>query len=328
MFKFSFQRIVSLLIVAVIAFFMVKTPFVDEYISMLKTEAIETSLTKDPLYYEIEERRMDYEVPAQDAKIDKVWKKMPGYNGLVVDLEASYKNMKEAGEFRENLLVFKQISPKIHLADLPPSPIYRGHPDKPMVALTVNVAWGNEYLSPILATLKKHKIHGTFFLEGRWAKENPELVKMIFDAGHEIGNHSYSHPDMKTLSREQAEQELKETNAIIQATIGHTPKFFAPPSGSYKEETVEIADSLGMETIMWTVDTIDWKNPSPSVIINRVTKQVHNGAIILMHPTESSAKALETLIVKLQGYGYAIGTVTELLDEKRITVLGQGESNR
>src|SRR5690606_20005650 len=139
MFKMSYQRIASLIIVALIAFFMVKTPFADQYISKLKSDALEVSLSKDPLFIEIEQRAKEFEVPAQDAKIDRVWKKMPGYNGLKVDVQASYEKMKEVGEFKEDLLVFEQTSPKLHLKNLPPSPIYRGHPEKPMVAFTVNV---------------------------------------------------------------------------------------------------------------------------------------------------------------------------------------------
>lgn len=87
---------------------------------------------------------------------------MPGYNGIQVDIDASYKKMK-GRSFDERKLVFKQIPPKVHLDDLPPAPIYRGHPDKPMVALLINVAWGNEYLPSMLQTLKKHNVQGTFF---------------------------------------------------------------------------------------------------------------------------------------------------------------------
>ena len=84
---------------------------------------------------------------------------------------------------------------------MPPSPIYRGHPEKPMVSFIINVAWGNEYLPEILATLKRHQITASFFLEGNWVKSNPDLAKMIVSAGHEVGNHSYTHPDMQKRNR-------------------------------------------------------------------------------------------------------------------------------
>lgn len=315
---YTYQKFVIILIIGFLSFLIVKNPLSDAYIKKLQSDVIPASSPKDPLLLEIQEKSTQYEKPAQDAKIDKVWKKMPGYNGIKVDIDASYDKMKDEGIFNENKLIFNQVSPQKHLDDLPPAPIYRGHPEKPMVALTINVAWGNEYLSSILATLKKHNVHATFFLEGRWAKENPDLVKMIDDGGHEIGNHSFSHPDMSTLDSRKIRKELADTNEIIQATIGKTPTLFAPPSGSYRDETISIADSLNMKTIMWTVDTIDWRNPPVSTLLQRVLKQIHNGAIILAHPTESTSLALDQLLSKIMEKGYKIGTVSNLLDEKRI----------
>lgn len=316
--KMSYIRITSLLMITFFAFFLVENPFSDLYMNKLKSEAVEVTGKTDPLYMEIMQKAAEFERPAEDAKIDKVWKKMPGYNGLKVDIEASYKKMMEKGIFDEKKIVYKQIEPQVHLEDLQASPIYRGHPDKPMVSLTINVAWGNEYLSSILATLKKHRVYATFFIEGRWAKQNTDLVKMIYEGGHEIGNHSYSHPDMRKLGSVETRKQLADTNEILQATIGKNPEWFAPPSGSYNDQTVNIAHEMKMGTIMWSIDTIDWQKPSPSVIINRVTKQLHNGAIILMHPTESSANALEKLITDIKSRGYMIGTVSDLMDEKRI----------
>ncbi|WAA10762.1 polysaccharide deacetylase family protein [Fervidibacillus albus] len=301
-----------------IGYFIVQNPFSDRYVEKLRQETITVATIKDSLYMEIIERAANYEKEPANAKIDKVWKKMPGYNGLKVDVDASYEKMKKDGFFDENKLVFEQVPPQIHLHDLPPAPIYRGHPDNPAVAITINVAWGNEYLSTILATLKKQHVHATFFLEGRWAKQNPDIVKMIHKEGHEIGNHSYSHPDFTQLSTAEMKIELKETNAIIEAAIGVKPSLFAPPSGSFRDETVQIADEMQMETILWSVDTIDWRNPAPYVIIDRVLKRVHNGAIILMHPTESTAASLDRILTELKKMGYVPGTVSELLDEKRI----------
>lgn len=316
--KSLFRNLIIFFVIPAIAFLIVQNSLSGQYVEKLKSDAVEVSLTKDTLMLEIEHQKERYEVPPQDAKIDKVWKKMPGYNGLEVDVEASYNKMREEGIFDENKLVFKQIPPKIHLNNLPAAPIFRGHPEKPMVALTINVAWGNEYLSSILTTLKKHQVHATFFIEGRWAKENPELVKMIADGGHELGNHSYSHPNMKTLNSDRIRNELKKTNDIIKAATDKTPTLFAPPSGSFRDEVVEIAHEMNMETIMWTVDTIDWRNPTPHTLLNRVTKQLHNGAIILAHPTKATDLALDQLLEEIKKRGYRIGTVTNLLDEKRI----------
>ena len=99
----------------------------------------------------------------KNAMIDKIWKATPGYNGRQVDIEASYNNMKKLKEFDQKYLEFREVSPSVHLEDLSPAPIYRGHPNKKMVGLTINVAWGNEYLPRILEILKKHDVKATFF---------------------------------------------------------------------------------------------------------------------------------------------------------------------
>ncbi|WP_369903026.1 polysaccharide deacetylase family protein [Bacillus manliponensis] len=273
---------------------------------------------EDVLYEEIREKSKSYTIAPQNAVIDRVWKAVPGYNGKEVDVKMSYMNMKKRGAFNENLLVYREVSPKVHLKDLPPAPIYRGNANKKMVALTINVAWGNEYLPRMLETLHKHNVTATFFLEGRWVKENVRFAKMIVDAKQEVGNHSYTHPDMKTLSVGAIHEQLQKTNEIIEAATNRKVKWFAPPSGSFRDDVVDVASKLQMRTIMWTVDTIDWQRPEPSVIIERVMGKVHPGAIILMHPTAPTAESLHTLIKKLKEQGYEVGSVSALMDEKRL----------
>ncbi|QED50078.1 polysaccharide deacetylase family protein [Cytobacillus dafuensis] len=272
---------------------------------------------KDVLFKEIESKSEDYYIPPQDAKIDRVWKAIPGLNGLKVDIEASYKKMKPNGVFSEEKLVFHQIQPKVNLSDLPPNPIYKGHPDKQMVSLLINVAWGNEYLTDMLATLKKHNVSASFFLEGRWAQNNPELARMIEAAGHEIGNHSFTHPNMEIISSSKTREEIQKTNEVIKAITEKPIKWFAPPSGSYRNETVQIAAEEKLGTVMWTVDTVDWKKPSPEQLLNRVMSKVDNGSMILMHPTDPTAKSLNQLILQLKQRGFQIGTVSELLSSER-----------
>lgn len=296
----------------------VNNPLVDTYVAALKGNALTVGKQEDPLYQSIVKNASTYEIPPSNAKIDRVWKAIPGYNGITVDIEASYRNMKKIGTFNEKKLVYIQTEPTVHLNELTPSPIYRGHPDKPMVSFIINVAWGNEYLPEMLAALKKHQVKASFFLEGRWVKNNPELAKMIVSAGHEVGNHSYTHPDMKRISAAQTREQLVKTNEVIEAATGKKSIWFAPPSGSYRDETVTIAAELKMKTVMWTVDTIDWQKPSPDQLINRVTSKISNGSMVLMHPTESSAKSLDTLITLIEEKGLKIGTVSDLMSEERI----------
>jgi probable sporulation protein (polysaccharide deacetylase family) len=300
------------------AWFSVNNPLVDTYVATLKGNVLTVGKQEDPLYQSIVKNASTYEIPPSNAKIDQVWKAIPGYNGITVDIEASYKNMKKIGTFNEKKLVYKQTEPSVHLNDLTPSPIYRGHPDKPMVSFIINVAWGNEYLPEMLAALKKHQVKASFFLEGRWVKNNPELAKMIVSAGHEVGNHSYTHPDMKKISAAQTREQLLKTNEVIEAATGKKSIWFAPPSGSYRDETVSIAAEFKMKTVMWTVDTIDWQKPSPDVLINRVISKIDNGFMVLMHPTEATAKSLDRLITLIEEKGLKIGTVSDLMSEERI----------
>jgi peptidoglycan-N-acetylglucosamine deacetylase len=275
---------------------------------------------KDELIKKISAYGDQHKIEPIDAKIDRVWKAIPGYNGLEVDIEASYKNMKSSAEMDTNKIVFKEVSPKIHLNDLDPSPIYRGNPEKPMVALLINVAWGNEYIPGILKTLKDSQVKATFFFDGSWVKNNPDLTTMINLGGHEIGNHAYSHPDLKLRSRNDTKDELNKTNDVIEATLGIKPIWFAPPSGSFNQETIHVADELGMKTILWTVDTVDWRKPETSEMVRRVLAGVSNGSMVLMHPTKPVSEGLETMISDIKGKGYQLGTVSDLMSEKRIGV--------
>lgn len=318
--KRIYIQLVIFFLIMIVSFSTVQNPLTAQYVSGLKMEQNAFPVTKviDPLYEEINQRAVEFEKAPQNAEVHKVWKSTPGYNGLKVDVKASYENMKKSKEFDPKKLVFKEVRPSVHLSDLPPNAIYRGHPDKKMVSFIINVAWGNEYIPPILETLKKHKVNATFFLEGRWVKENPEIAKMIVDAGHEVGNHSYSHPNLKTLTTSLVREELVKTNDVIEATTGRKPSLFAPPSGSYRQEVVEIASELNMETIMWSVDTIDWQKPTPEVLTNRVLTKIHPGAMVLMHPTESTARSLDQLISEIKAKNLRIAEVSSLLSEKRV----------
>lgn len=317
----STKNLIAFALIAILSLSAIFNPYTNIYIGQLKNDSIFVSKQEGELYDLILKAAEYYQIEPQNAKIDRVWKAMPGYNGVKVDIEASYQNMKKDKKYDEKKLVFVQIPPKVHLSDLSPSPIYRGHPDKPMVSFLINVAWGNEYIPSMLATLKKNKVHATFFLEGRWAKENPDLTKMIADGGHEIGNHSYSHPNMQLINESQTREELLKTNEIIEAITGNKVTWFGPPAGAFRKETIDIAHSLKLKTVMWTVDTIDWQKPPKDVLIQRVTSKVHPGAMILMHPTKPTDQALQSLITEIKSRNLRIGTVSKLMDEERIIKL-------
>ena len=277
-----------------------------------------SEVNKDDLYQKIEAYNEQFKIEPIDAKVDRIWKAMPGYNGLGVNIKASYKKMKKSGKFDKNKVIYKEIPPNVHLEDLDPEPIYRGNPQKPMVAFLINVAWGNEYIPEILKVLNDHQIKATFFFDGSWVKKNPDLAKAIKDAGHEIGNHAYSHPNLQQSSEAETMVELKKTNDVIKATLGITPKWFAPPSGSFNKVTIQVANRLDMKTILWTVDTVDWRKPATSEMVKRVVSKVENGSMVLMHPTRPTAEGMERMITDIKAKGLQLGTVSDLLSEKRV----------
>ncbi|TQS75512.1 polysaccharide deacetylase family protein [Ornithinibacillus gellani] len=314
----SYRTLVNVCLLVILVFLAMNqtyNPFTGQ--SLEADFFMQASKMESGLYKEIEAKRDDYAIKAEDAVIDRVWKKTPGLNGLQVNVDKSYQKMKKKGEFQEDLLVFDQITPDVTLKDLPAAPIYRGHPKKQMVALLINVSWGTEYIPSILRTLKEKNVKATFFIEGKWAKENASYVQMMEEEGHVIGSHAYNHPDMARISNQAALDQLTQTNNILKAITGKQPVYFAPPSGSYTDHVVELAHQLKMETILWTVDTIDWKKPSVSVMINRVMSKLHPGATILMHPTAAIEKGLPQLIDDISDKGYRLGTIQQLLSEER-----------
>ncbi|WP_262177134.1 polysaccharide deacetylase family protein [Saccharococcus sp. Marseille-Q5394] len=286
--------------------------------AMFQDSTMKNAVINEALYQEIKSYSEQHEIKPIDAKVDRVWKAMPGYNGLIVDVDASYDKMKTAGKFDETKLVFKEVPPSVHLDDLDPQPIFRGNPDKPMVSLLINVAWGDEYIPTILNILNDQQVKATFFFDGSWTKKNPDLALMIYNDGHEIGNHAYSHPDLQKRSRTETMEEISKTNDVIEQTIGFKPKWFGPPSGSFNQQTIDVAHELNMKMILWTVDTVDWKKPEPSEMVQRVVSKVENGSMILMHPTDPVAKGLGAMIADIKAKGLRLGTVSDLMSENRI----------
>ncbi|MFC4799566.1 polysaccharide deacetylase family protein [Neobacillus sp. GCM10023253] len=284
----------------------------------LKTDIQAKQKKNDDLYKKIEAFSNEHRIAPIDATIDRIWKAIPGHNGLDADIKASYKKMKKSGKFDKNKIVFKEVSPRVHLEDLAAEPIYRGNPQKPMVALLINVAWGNEYIPTILEVLNDSKVKATFFYDGSWVKKNPDLARMIYKEGHEIGNHAYSHPDLQRRSKSETIQEISKTNTVIEETIGVKPKWFAPPSGSFNKVTIQVADELNMKTILWTIDTVDWRKPATGEMVNRIVKNADNGFMVLMHPTKPVVEGLGDMITGIKAKGIQLGTVSDLLSEKRI----------
>ena len=193
--------------------------------------------------------------------------------------------------------------------------IYKGNENNPIIAFECNVVWGTEHVGPMLDIFKEHDIRITFFIGGEWAKDNPDLLKRMIAEGHELGNHGYGHKHHNQLNLEQNRKEIVDTEKEIESNTGIKTTLFAPPYGEFNETTLKAADSLGYQTIMWSIDTIDWRRDGIDKIIARVMKNPHNGALVLMHPTPDTVTALPIIIEKLQALDYSIGTVTDALNK-------------
>lgn len=195
-------------------------------------------------------------------------------------------------------------------------PIYCVQTDKKQIALSFDAAWGNEDTQKILEILKKHDIKVTFFMTGGWVESYPDDVKAIYEAGHDLGNHSENHKDMPTLSNEQQTEELMKVHNKVKDLTGYEMFLFRPPYGSYNNNLVLNAKKIGYYTIQWDVDSLDWKNYGVDSIIKTVTQHKHlgNGSIILCHNgAQYTAEALDTLITTLKDAGYEFVPISELI---------------
>jgi probable sporulation protein (polysaccharide deacetylase family) len=312
----------------------VKMTDADSYIKQIKQRTNQTSmLTMDrmvtPFFMSNDQAWMDKitmeadkrKIAAIDAKVDRVWKAIPGYNGLEIDIQKTWELNKHAQLDQPIHFVYKEIKPKVDLAALGAYPIYKGNPQKPMVSLLINVAWGDEFIPTLLKVLNKENVHATFFFDGSWLNKHLDTAQLIGKAGHELSNHAYSHKNMSQLSRDAATREIVKTQQLLETKLGVKNTLFAPPSGDFDDETVQIANQLHLKTILWSIDTLDWMKPSPATIITRVTKALEPGAMILMHPTAASSMALESIIKEVKRRGFVVGTVSELLSSDRVKVM-------
>jgi len=193
-----------------------------------------------------------------------------------------------------------------------PAPIYKGE-SKNRVSLMINVYWGTEYIEPMLNILNKHNVKTTFFVGGSWAAEQEETLKKIYAEGHEIGNHGFYHKDCKKIGEKRTREEIEITHKLIKEILGIEMNLFAPPSGSFSSKTLEIAQSLDYKTIMWTADTIDWRDQDKDLIIKRATSKISGGALILMHPTKMTVEALDEILNTIESKNLVVSTVSSTL---------------
>ena len=191
--------------------------------------------------------------------------------------------------------------------------IYAGDKSSKNISLMINVYWGNEHLEKMLETFEKHGVKTTFFVGGTWVASNEELLKIIISSGHEVASHGYSHKEHSKLSLEANLAEISKCHDLVKHVTGISMELFAPPGGSYNKNTITAAESLGYKTIMWTRDTIDWRDKNPELIYSRAVANLSGGDLVLMHPTQCTAEVLERIIIEIKQKGFDIVPVSETL---------------
>jgi Predicted xylanase/chitin deacetylase len=193
-------------------------------------------------------------------------------------------------------------------------PIYSVDTDQKKIAISFDAAWGDEHTKPILDILDKYNVKCTFFLVEFWAEKYPDDVLEIFNRGHEIGNHSSTHPNMAKLSTEDIVKELKGAESKIEEITGQKPTIFRPPFGAYSDNLIKTCQANGYYVIQWDVDSLDWKDITAEQIEERVTRNVKPGSIVLFHNNaEHVEKYLPAILEKLQKEGYKIVPVGQLI---------------
>lgn len=186
--------------------------------------------------------------------------------------------------------------------------------DMKRIALTFDDGPKIKVTEQILDVLKENEAKGTFFIVGVNGKRYPEILKKIYNDGHQIANHSYNHPNFKKISIEDVKKELEDTNKIIQKTTGESVKYFRPPYGSLaKSQKEEVRKNLGMISVMWNICPQDWEKKFDSEYIAKfLVENARDKGVVLLHDYEKTGEALKIAIPILKRNGYEFVTIDEL----------------
>ncbi|MBQ7885360.1 MAG: polysaccharide deacetylase family protein [Clostridia bacterium] len=193
-------------------------------------------------------------------------------------------------------------------------PVYNVDTEEKVLSISFDAAWGRANTEEILNILDRYDVKTTFFLVGFWAEKHPDLVRELVARGHEIGNHSATHPHMASLSRAQIAEELRRCSDLVASITGTPTTLFRPPYGEYNDDVVRVSREEGYECVQWNVDSLDWKNLGKENMVRQCTKSVNPGDIVLFH--NDSKYILEALPEILEYYtqaGYKIIPVSQLL---------------
>ncbi len=197
---------------------------------------------------------------------------------------------------------------------------YAQDTDEKVLYLTFDCGYENGNTPAILAALKKHNVHATFFVVGNFIKDNPELIEQMVAEGHTVGNHTYSHPDMSKISTKEAfEKELAGVEDLYQEITGEEmTKYYRPPQGKYSTANLKMAKELGYQTFFWSLAYVDWyqdNQPTHEEAFEKLLGRVHPGAVVLLHNTSSTnGEILDELLTRWEEMGYSFKTLNQLVE--------------
>ena len=195
-------------------------------------------------------------------------------------------------------------------------PIYYVDTSEKVCAISFDAAWGNEQTNSLLEILDKYEVKSTFFLVRQWVDNFPDDVRAIAEHGHDVGNHSSTHPHMAELSSVEQQTEISDCNDAIEALTDTAPTLFRAPYGEYDNNLVNNLRSRDMYCVQWNIDSLDWKDPSPDEMVSRIKSKLCPGSIILMHNgATNTPEALPKIIEMIQSEGYTIVPISELIPE-------------
>jgi len=195
-------------------------------------------------------------------------------------------------------------------------PVYRAVTREKKVALTFDISWGQEMPPRVLDALKNEGVKATFFLSGPWARSYPDLVKRIAGEGHEIASHGYEHVNLSGYSREFITENIRRTHEILVELTGQQPRYFRPPNGDFNDLVIQTAAELGYLTVIWSLDSLDWKRLSSEEIARRIISRIKQGDIVLMHASDSAPGtpgALPAIIQGIRAKGLEMVRLSELM---------------
>lgn len=204
-------------------------------------------------------------------------------------------------------------------------PIYNVKTEEKKVALTINCAWSANDINDILETLRNNEVKLTFFMVGDWVDKYPDEVKKIYEEGHEIGNHSNTHPHVNNLTYEQNIEEIKKCSDKIKQITGENPILYRTPYGEYNDTVIKSALENEYYVIQWNKDTLDYQALTGEQMWKRIEKNLQNGDIILSHNgTAHTADSLDFLIKNIKEKGFEIVKVSDLIYKENYEIDNNG----